>query len=104
MKEGISRGIIEFPFTMKLFEDTFWRVEDEVDFENLLDQVVEFRLKTIKKAWAIKYGVSYEGVDYPNLEDLSEQELLSWKDPRENVKYSLDDISEHDLLHGRSEH
>ena len=103
-KEGFTRGIIEFPFTLKLHNDTFWKVDSIENFDEFIEAVIDFRVKTIKRGWAIKYGASYDDEDFPLLEDLSESELLNWKDPRSNARYKLDDITEHDLIYGRNEH
>lgn len=102
--EAFNRDILSFPFTVKLHNDTFWSVKNINEYDDFLDSVIDFRIKTIKKGWAIKYGASYEDETFPLLEDLSEADLLNWKDPRGKVRYHLDDITEHDLIYGRNEH
>jgi hypothetical protein len=59
--------------------------------------MILFRVDIIKHGWAIKYGLSYNDETYELLENLSENELINWKDPRPNVAYSLDKVTERDL-------
>ena len=96
--EALKNGVAKLPFTMKLHRDIFYRIESLSELEELFKKVLEFRIMTVKKGWAIKYGAESEGVQYPLLEDLDEEELLEWKDPRANARYSMDDIKEKDLL------
>ena len=103
-KMGIEKGILEYPFTLKLFESTFWSVETKDEFDIFMEKVVDFRIKTIKRGWAIKYGASYEDEDFPALEDLNEFQLITWKDPRPQAVMKLDMITEFDILHGMREH
>jgi hypothetical protein len=59
--------------------------------------MIEFRSETVKKGWAVKYGLEYDDKSYDLLENLNENELITWKDPRPNVAISLDLIREEDL-------
>jgi hypothetical protein len=59
--------------------------------------MIIFRTDTIKLGWAIKYGTSYNDEDYESLENMTEYQLVHWVDPRPNVTYSLDKVTERDL-------
>lgn len=95
--EGFKHDILKFPFTIKLYHDYFYNINDYDDFFELYSKIIEFRTDTIKLGWAIKYGICYKDVDYKQLEDLSEQELISWKDPRPMAKLNLDMLTEDDF-------
>lgn len=92
-KMGFENNVLEYPFSMKLHNNTFFQIENYSDFEYVFNMIIEFRTKTIKKGWAIKYGLEYEGVKYPMLEDLSEIELINWVDPRAHARYRLNDLT-----------
>lgn len=96
-KEGFELGVLTFPFSLKLHNDHFMTLNSLDEYLDILSLVIEFRAKTIKKGWAIKYGFEYEDIKYPLLEDLDEAALLNWKDPRGKVRYYLDDVKPEDL-------
>ena len=95
--EGFKLNILTFPFTIKLYHDYFYNIENYEMFLKFYEKVIKFRIETIKHGWAIKYGTSYKDQEYTPLEDLSEKELLVWKDPRKNVKMNLDMLTEDDF-------
>ena len=95
--EGFKLNLLIFPFTIKLYHDYFYNVENYEMFLKFYSEVIKFRTETIKHGWAIKYGISYKDNDYKPLEDLTEQELLVWRDPRKNVKMNLDMLTEEDF-------
>jgi len=96
--EGFKLGILEYPFSLKLHRDYFKTINKYEDFEDILKKVIMFRNDEIKRGWAIKYGLSFHDTEYPELETLSERDLLSWVDPRPHARYDLDSIREEDLL------
>lgn len=96
-KEGIELGVLEFPFSIKLHNNYFYNIESYDIFLSIMKQMIDFRIKTIKKGWAIKYGVIFENVEYPDLESLSEIELINWVDPRGKARYNLNEIKIEDL-------
>ena len=83
---------------MKLHNNYFTRLHNYEEFTEILKKVIDFRVNTIKKGWAIKYGLRYDGKDYPELESLNENELIGWKDPRLHARYSFDDIKEEEII------
>lgn len=95
--EGFKNKILNFPFSIKLHHDYFLTLDSYDDFLNIFNKMISFRVETIRQGWAIKYGTSYKNESYSLLEDLSEQELINWKDPRPNVTYSLDKVTTKDL-------
>ena len=97
-REALKNEVATFPFTVKLHRDVFLSIDSMDEFNEMFNKMLDFRIKTIKKGWAVKYGAESEGVQYPLLEDLDEEELLKWKDPRVYAKFSMDDIKEKDLL------
>jgi len=96
-KEGFNYGVLSFPFSLKLHNEYFKTLNSIEEFDDIMKRVIEFRCDEIKRGWAIKYGFAYKDVEYPELETLSEEELLNWKDPRGKVRWRLDDIEEDDL-------
>lgn len=97
-KDGFNLGILQFPFSLKLHNDYFFQLDSYEEFEDIFSRVIEFRVNTIKKGWAIKYGFEYENIKYPLLEDLDKEILINWKDPRTHIRYNLDDIKLKDLI------
>ena len=95
--EGFKLGLFKFPFTIKLHHDNFLTINSYESFLEIYKKMIEFRSETIKNGWAVKYGLDYENTSYELLENLSESELITWKDPRPNVTISLDLIREEDL-------
>ena len=92
--EGFKLGVLQFPFSLKLHNNYFKNIKSYEDFIDILKKVIEFRNDVIKRGWAIKYGLEFQGKEYPELEDLTENELLNWKDPRPKARWSLDDAVE----------
>ena len=97
-KEGFNQNVLTFPFSLKLHNNCFKTLHNFEEFNQILKKVIDFRVNTIKKGWAIKYGLRYDGKEYPELESLSEAELISWRDPRVHARYSFDDIKEEELI------
>lgn len=95
--EGLKNNILSFPFTMKLYHDYFLNFNSYDDFYELFSMVVKFRTETIKHGWAIKYGIPYKDIEYEPLEDLNENKLINWKDPRKFAKITLDMLTEDDF-------
>ena len=95
--EGFKLNLFSFPFSMKLYHDYFYNIKNYDHFLKLFSEVIKFRTNTIKLGWAIKYGLPYKDEDHPSLEDLSEEELINWKDPRKNAKMSLENLTEKDF-------
>lgn len=96
-KEGFELGVLNFPFSIKLHNNYFYNINSYEEFLHIFKLIIDFRTYTIKKGWAIKYGVIFENIEYPSLENLSEEQLINWCDPRGNVKYNLKDIKIEDL-------
>jgi hypothetical protein len=94
---GFKNKIFGFPFTIKLHHDTFISLESYDEFVEIFNKMIKTRSEIVKKGWAIKYGVEYDNEEFSLLEDLSESELLEWKDPRQDVVYTLDKLTEDDL-------
>ena len=92
--EGFKLDVLKFPFSLKLHNNYFIEMKSYDEFIELFKKVIEFRNDIIKRGWAIKYGFEFQGNDYPELEELTEEQLLIWKDPRPKARYSLDDIEE----------
>lgn len=92
--EGFKLGVLQFPFSLKLHNNYFKSIKSYDDFIDIFKKVIEFRNDVIKRGWAIKYGLEFQGKEYPELEDLTENELLNWKDPRPKARWSLDDAVE----------
>lgn len=95
--EGFKLGVLTFPFTMKMYHDYFYNLDSYKDFEKVFSKIIEFRNDTIKNGWAIKYGLPYKDNEYRALDDLSEDELLVWRDPRPNAKLNLDMLTDEDF-------
>lgn len=96
-KNGLELGVFQYPFTIKLYHDYFYNVENYENFLEIFNEIIKFRTDVIRHGWALKYGISYKDNDYPELETLSENELLSWQDPRDDAKFTLDSITEDDF-------
>ncbi len=96
--EGFKLGVLKFPFSLKLHNAYFKTLNSYEEFIDILKIVIDFRNDVIKRGWAIKYGLPFQGKEYPELESLSQEELLVWKDPRPHARYSLDDVQEKELL------
>jgi hypothetical protein len=96
-KEGFQNNILSFPFSIKLHHDFFLTLNSYDEFLNIFNKMIIFRTDTIKLGWAIKYGTSYNDEDYESLENMTEYQLVHWVDPRPNVTYSLDKVTERDL-------
>lgn len=94
---GFKNNIFQFPFTIKLHHDSFLSLSSYDEFESILNRMIKYRVETIKKGWAIKYGLEYDNDEFPLLEDLSEKELLNWKDPRPDALHELEKLTEEDL-------
>ena len=94
---GFEKDVFSFPFTIKLHHDTFLSLNSYDEFDLIFKKMIKYRSDVIKKGWAIKYGLEYDNEDYQLLEDLSENELLNWKDPRSDALYNLDKLTEEDL-------
>lgn len=94
---AMKNELCEFPFTIKLYHDAFLSISSYNEFQNIFNKMIKYRIETIKKGWAIKYGVEYDGEEFPLLENLSEEELLEWKDPRQDASYNLNKLTEEDL-------
>jgi len=91
--EALKLNVISFPCTIRANLYDFISIESIEEFEELYKKFLEFRIDNKKRCWAIQFGFEYKSESYVNLESLSEQELINWKDPRKNVKYSLNDIT-----------
>lgn len=91
--EAMKMGITKFPFTIMPSPDTFLSINNIEEFEELYKKILDFRIDNKKRCWAIQYGFSYKDDEYEQLENLTERELMNWKDPRKNAKYTLDDIT-----------
>lgn len=94
---AFNHNIFNFPFTIKLHHNTFLSIESYDEFKTIFNRMIKYRIEIIKKGWAIKYGLEYDNENFPLLEDLSENELLNWKDPRSNALYNLEKLTEEDL-------
>ena len=95
--EGFKLNVLAFPFTIKLYHDYFYNLEDYDHFLKLYSEIIKFRTETIKVGWAIKYGLPYKDHEYTPLEDLKEDELLNWRDPRKDAKLDLEMLTEDDF-------
>lgn len=89
--EGFKLGVLAFPFSLKLHNDYFKELNSYEEFISIMKLVIEFRCDVVKRGWAIKYGFEFQGKTYPELESLSERELLNWADPRIHARWSLED-------------
>lgn len=94
---GFKNDIFKFPFTLKLHHNTFISINSYEEFLDIFKKMIKTRVDIVKKGWAIKYGLEYDDESFPLLEDLSEKELLEWKDPRQDAVFSLDKLTEEDL-------
>lgn len=95
--EGLKSGVLSFPFSVKLYHDYFYNINVYEDFFELYSKIITFRTETIKHGWCIKYGLPYKDYEYTPLEDLTENELLIWRDPRNDAKLNLDMLTEDDF-------
>lgn len=93
INEGFKQGILKFPFTVKFYHDDFQSIDSYEEYKEILNRVIEFRIKTIKTGWALKYGLEYDGVEYKTLEEMDEKELLAFQDPRPGVNWQLEEIT-----------
>lgn len=72
-------------------------IENLKQFQNLFFKIIQFRTNTVKQGWAIKYGFSFRDQSYQSLDELSQEQLINWKDPRKNIKMCLDMLVEQDF-------
>ena len=89
--EGFKLGVLQFPFSLKLHNNYFKELNNYEEFLKILKLVIDYRNDVIKRGWAIKYGFEFQGKEYPELEALSEKELINWVDPRPHARWSLND-------------
>jgi len=93
INEGFKENILNFPFTLKFYHDDFQSINNYNEYKKLFNEIIKFRIDTIKCGWALKYGLEYNNIEYDVLEDLNEKQLLNFKDPRLKVNWQLEDIT-----------
>ena len=91
--EAMKLNVINFPCTIMPSQENFLSIKTFEQFEELYKQILKFRLDNKKRCWAIQYGFSYQDSNYEQLENLTEKELINWKDPRKDAKYTLNDVT-----------
>ena len=91
--DALKLGVITFPCTIRPSLLDFLSIKSIDEFEKIYKKILKFRIDNKKRCWAIQFGFEYKDDSYENLELLSESELINWKDPRKNAKYSLDDVT-----------
>lgn len=95
--EGFKLNVLNFPFSIKLHHDYFYTLESYEEFLSIFKKMIDFRTEIVKHGWAIKYGLDYKSESYKLLEEMTEEELVNWKDPRSNATYTLDKVTLEDL-------
>lgn len=95
--EGFKLNLFKFPFTVKLHHNYFYSIDNYEQFLIIFKKMISYRTDVVKLGWAIKYGLEYEDKIYDLLEDLNEEQLINWKDPRSNAILNLDDLTEEDI-------
>jgi len=95
--EGFKLNIFSFPFSIKLYHDYFYNIDNYDHFLKLYSEIIKFRTETIKVGWAIKYGLPYKDTEYVPLENLKEDELINWRDPRKDAKMDLEMLTQDDF-------